>query len=69
MNNKGSSNFISNKNKLKNFILKKDGFINLKKGQKISISKDKNDNLMKKNKTLDIMKLNKTNNIFPKFNN
>ena len=69
MNNKGSSNFISNKNKLKNFILKKDGFINLKKGQKISISKDKNDNFMKKNKTLDIMKLNKTNNIFPKFNN
>ena len=69
MNNKGNSNFISNKNKIKNFILKKDGFINLKKGQKFSISKDKNDTFMNKNKTLDIMKLNKTNNIFPKFIN
>ena len=65
---KGSMKLICKKNQIKNFILKKDGFINWKEGKSNSIQKNIFNNNTKENKTIAILNKNRTNTFFPKFN-
>lgn len=67
MNIKGSMKLICKKNQIKNFILKKDGFINWKEVKNNSVQKNIFNNT-KENKTLTILNKNRTNSFFPKFN-
>ena len=65
---KGSMKLICKKNQIKNFILKKDGFINWKEEKSNSVQKNIFINNTKENKTLTILNKNRTNTFFPKFN-
>ena len=69
MNIKGSMKLIYKKNQIKNFILKKDGFVNWKEGKNINQKEMGVNNNIKENKTRIILKRNRTNSVLPKFNN
>ena len=66
---KGSMKLICKKNQIKNFILKKDGFINWKEGKNNSIQKNLFNNNTKENKTIVILNKNRTNIFFQNLKN
>ena len=66
---KGSMKLICKKNQIKNFILKKDGFINWREGKNNSIQKNLFNNNTKENKTIVILNKNRTNTFFQNLKN
>jgi len=66
---KGSMKLICKKNQIKNFILKKDGFINWREGKNNSIQKNLFNNNTKENKTIAILNKNRTNTFFQNLKN
>ena len=66
---KGSMKLICKKNQIKNFILKKDGFINWKEGKSNSVQKNIFNNNTKENKTIATLNKNRTNTFFQNLKN